>query len=92
MTSLPAQSGIHDESISSSIVAKFKRSGGELLVDWIADHYKDFGARLEIVSNHSTEGIQFVKGFNGIGGILHYRVDMSASNEDEDELFSDDDE
>ena len=32
------------------------------LVDWFAAHYKDFGAKLEFVTNKSQEGAQFVKG------------------------------
>ena len=32
------------------------------LVDWFANHYKDFGAKLEFVTNKSQEGAQFVRG------------------------------
>lgn len=46
------------------------------LVEWFANHYKDFGAKLEFVTNKSQEGAQFVKGFGGIGGILRWKVDF----------------
>lgn len=36
------------------------------------------GATLEIITDKSQEGSQFVKGFGGIGGILRYRVDFQS--------------
>lgn len=33
---------------------------------------------MEIVTDKSQEGSQFVKGFGGIGGILRYRVDFQG--------------
>jgi peptide chain release factor subunit 1 len=42
----------------------------ESLLEWLAEHYKEFGCALEFVSDKSQEGSQFVKGFSGIGGIL----------------------
>ena len=41
------------------------------LLEWLADNYKKFGAVLEIVSDKSQEGAQFVRGFGGLGG-LHF--------------------
>jgi len=55
------------------------------LLEWFADHYKDFGANLEFVTNRSQEGSQFVKGFGGIGGLLRYKVDFDTLNYDSDE-------
>ncbi|MEJ1286375.1 eukaryotic translation termination factor 1 [Cricetulus griseus] len=37
------------------------------LLEWFANNYKKFGATLEIVTDKSQEGSQFVKGFGGIG-------------------------
>jgi peptide chain release factor subunit 1 len=36
------------------------------------------GTSLEFVTDRSQEGMQFRKGFGGIGGILRYRVDFST--------------
>jgi peptide chain release factor subunit 1 len=36
------------------------------------------GTALEFVTDRSQEGMQFRKGFGGIGGILRYRVDFST--------------
>ena len=33
-----------------------------------APNYKNYGCTLEIVTDRSQEGAQFVKGFGGIGG------------------------
>lgn len=49
----------------------------QVFIDWLVDtdesnapHYKQFGTTLEIVTDRSQEGAQFVKGFGGIGGKL----------------------
>lgn len=53
----------------------------EPMLEWLANNYKKFGAVLEIVTNKSEEGSQFCKGFGGIGGLLRYKIDLSASDE-----------
>merc|ERR1711953_175756 len=78
-----------------------KASGVELevmetmeFIEWLvetdetdAPNYKNYGCTLEIVTDRSQEGAQFVKGFGGIGGLLRYQVDFAAQEAD----FSDDD-
>ncbi|KAM0677871.1 Electron transfer flavoprotein alpha-subunit [Binucleata daphniae] len=66
--------------------------GDELFVDWIAENYKEYGCVLEMVSDKSGEGTQFVEGFGGVGGILRYKVDMVDHHTDyesisDDEIF-----
>lgn len=58
-------------------------------LEWLAENYKNFGATLEFVSDRSSEGNQFVKGFGGIGAILRYKVNFEqlADFEDEDEFY-----
>lgn len=46
-------------------------------------HFR-LGATLEIVTDKSQEGSQFVRGFGGVGGILRYKVDLQNLNVDED--------
>ncbi|KAI8977613.1 eukaryotic peptide chain release factor subunit 1 [Mycotypha africana] len=62
------------------------------LLEWFTLKYKDFGTSLEIVTDRSQEGAQFVRGFGGIGGILRYRVNFEQLNYESDEFISDDDE
>ncbi|KAG7359014.1 peptide chain release factor 1 [Nitzschia inconspicua] len=74
----------------------------EPLVEWFANNYKSFGCNLEFVTDRSSEGTQFVKGFGGIGGILRWPLNFSemagyedAANldhGDDDEDEKDDDE
>lgn len=73
-----------------------KETGAEMetvdqgsLLEWLAESYKDFGATLEFVSDRSSEGNQFVKGFGGIGAILRYKVNFEqlADYSDEDEFY-----
>ena len=48
-----------------------------------------------VVTDRSQEGMQFCKGFGGIGGILRYKVafeELAMYEEDEEEFMSDDDE
>ncbi|OTF69031.1 eukaryotic peptide chain release factor subunit 1-like protein [Euroglyphus maynei] len=55
------------------------------LLEWLANNYKNFGTTLEIVTDRSQQGSQFVKGFGGIGGVLRYRVDMNSMEGDLDD-------
>ncbi|CAG8458633.1 6729_t:CDS:2 [Paraglomus brasilianum] len=71
-----------------------KETGAEMevvdklsLLEWLAEHYKDFGATLEFITNRSPEGSQFVKGFGGIGGLLRYKVDFEQLTYDSDDGF-----
>jgi peptide chain release factor subunit 1 len=77
-----------------------KESGQEMEVieqmpflEWLAEKYRDFGASLEFVSDRSSEGNQFVKGFGGIGAILRYKVNFEqlVDFSDDDEFYDDDD-
>ncbi|ESO93046.1 hypothetical protein LOTGIDRAFT_216289 [Lottia gigantea] len=52
------------------------------LLEWFANNYKNFGATLEIITDKSQEGAQFVRGFGGIGGILRYQVDFQMFHPD----------
>lgn len=58
-------------------------------LEWLAEKYRDFGATLEFVSDRSSEGNQFVKGFGGIGAILRYKVNFEqlADYSDDDEFY-----
>lgn len=64
------------------------------LLEWLAENYQQFGTALEFVTDRSTEGMQYVRGFGGIGGILRYKVafeDLQVFEDDEDEFMSDSD-
>jgi hypothetical protein len=58
------------------------------MIEWMANNYKTFGCALEIITDRSQEGSQFCSGFGGIGGILRYRVDFAAMD-NEDLVFDD---
>lgn len=55
----------------------------ENFVDWLATNYQKFGCALELVTNRSQEGTQFVRGFGGIGGVLRYKLDLMAFRDTE---------
>jgi len=62
-------------------------------LEWLANNYKQFGASLEIITDRSQEGSQFVRGFGGIGGMLRYKVDFQSlqlDDLDDDEFDLDD--
>lgn len=46
-------------------------------LEWLASQYKNYGCKLEFVTDRSQEGAQFVKGFGGIGGFLRYPVNFA---------------
>jgi len=56
----------------------------EPFVEWLANNYKNYGCNLEFVTDRSSEGTQFVKGFGGIGGILRWSVDFVQLDHFED--------
>jgi peptide chain release factor subunit 1 len=58
-------------------------------LEWLAEKYRDFGATLEFVSDRSSEGNQFVKGFGGIGAILRYKVNFEQLQYDSEDEFYD---
>jgi len=61
-------------------------------VEWIVENYKNFGTKLEFITDRSQEGNQFCKGFGGVGGLMRYRVEFEMFEEpDFDEQDSDDD-
>ena len=59
-------------------------------LEWLAEKFRDFGTTLEFVSDRSSEGNQFVKGFGGIGAILRYKLNfeqLADFDDDEDEYY-----
>ena len=60
-----------------------------LFVEWVANNYRNFGAKLEFITDCSQEGSQFVKGFGGVGGLLRYQLDFMVLDEFEDNEMSD---
>ncbi|GMM36985.1 translation termination factor eRF1 [Saccharomycopsis crataegensis] len=64
------------------------------LIEWLAENYKNFGATLEFVSDRSSEGAQFVRGFGGVGALLRYKVNfehLGDDDDDDDEYYDSDD-
>jgi len=69
------------------------------LLEWLAENYKNFGTKLEFITDRSQEGSQYVKGFGGIGGILRWEVNFEHfdvqewddDESDDDEEFGEDD-
>ena len=59
-----------EEGLDKEVVEKIE------LVEWLSTNYKEYGCKLEFVSNKSQEGSQFCKGFGGMGGFLRYRCDF----------------
>lgn len=61
------------------------------LSEWLAENYVNFGATLYFITDKSSEGFQFVKGFGGIGGFLRYKVDVDKFEADDHEGDDEDD-
>jgi len=61
--------------------------------EWIVNNFKNFGCKLEFITDRSQEGNQFCKGFGGVGGLLRYRVEFNDLDDDDfDEVVDSDDE
>jgi len=50
------------------------------LLDWVLEHYHEFGSVIELVSDETDVGAQFVKGFGGLGGILRFQTELPSNN------------
>ena len=61
------------------------------LVEYLATNYSNYGAKLEFVTDRSQEGMQFVKGFGGIGALLRYKINFdnfdAGLDEDDDDYW-----
>ncbi|KAL6949001.1 Polypeptide release factor (eRF1) in translation termination [Hanseniaspora vineae] len=62
----------------------------QLLIEWLAENYKNYGATLEFITDKSSEGAQFVSGFGGIGAMLRYKVNFEQLVEESEEEYYDD--
>jgi len=102
--SLKSTSG--SEALSVEIVpksqatdGKYKNKNGEEfdvlenlpLTEWLLDNYKKYVNSLEIVSDKSSEGSQFVHSFGGIGGILRYKSEQVYDFSDNENQIDEDD-
>jgi len=83
----PAQEKKPEFFLDSDTGAELEIKSKEPLVEWMAEHYKDFGTKLEFITNRSQEGSQFCRGFGGIGGILRWAVDFSTLEDPEDDFI-----
>jgi peptide chain release factor subunit 1 len=63
----------------------------ELLIEWLASNFKQYGTSLEFITNKSGEGSQFCQGFGGIGGLLRWQVDFADFEDIDEGDFGDDD-
>ena len=54
----------------------------EFFLDWIINNRRSFGISIFLLTNCTSEGNQFVKGFGGIGGILRYEINNIIPNND----------
>ena len=61
------------------------------LSEWLLDNYKKYVSQLEIVTDKTSEGNQFMKGFGGIGGILRYKLEQNFEDIEENYSFDEDD-
>jgi len=61
------------------------------LTEYFMENYKNIVSKMEIITDKTSEGNQFVKGFGGIGGILRYKMDAIFDDDANDNGFNDDD-
>ena len=61
------------------------------LGDWLCVNYQHFGCKIELISDKTQEGFQFVKGFGGIGGCLRYKIDLDEIMDNNDANMGGDD-
>eukprot|EP01094_Clydonella_sp_ATCC50884_P000402 TRINITY_DN10313_c0_g1_i1.p1 TRINITY_DN10313_c0_g1~~TRINITY_DN10313_c0_g1_i1.p1 ORF type:complete len:429 (+),score=126.59 TRINITY_DN10313_c0_g1_i1:252-1538(+) len=57
----------------------------DLLSEWLAENYLQFGCSLELVGGGSPQSVQFCKGMTGIAGILRYRTHFEEYEVEEED-------
>lgn len=62
----------------------------EPLGDWLCVNYQHFGCKIELITDKTQEGFQFVKGFGGIGGMLRYKIDVEDMMHEDEGVGGDD--
>ena len=93
---------IHIETVPSGKVGgqkwKDEKTGQEFeiidrvsLSEFLLNNFKKYVSHLEIVTDKSSEGNQFVKGFGGIGGILRFKTEQHFEEEENNNSFDEDD-
>lgn len=50
------------------------------LVDWILNNYQSFGCEVVLISDQSTLGMQFLRGFGWLGGLLRWAINFEELN------------
>jgi len=60
-----------------------------LLVEWLTENFKQFGAKIELVTDNSQEGSQFCQGFGGIGALLRWKIELYDAEVIDDALIED---
>jgi len=76
-----------NESSSLMVPVEEKESKEEMtFAEWAVENYRRFGARLEFVSDSSSEGSQFLRGFAGVGAILRWKTEVADSYSDEEDV------
>ncbi|CAD8084964.1 unnamed protein product [Paramecium primaurelia] len=63
----------------------------EDLVEHLSEKFKDYGLDFQLITDHSVEGNQFMKGFSGLGGFLRFKMDMDYLVQQEDWKDEDED-
>ncbi|KAA8910743.1 hypothetical protein TRICI_004055 [Trichomonascus ciferrii] len=82
-----------DEFLDKATGQEMEVVSEQLFIEWLAENYRSFGATLEFVSDKSSEGAQFVRGFGGVGALLRYKVNFEQlTDESDDEFYDDSDE
>lgn len=62
-----------------------------LLIDFLTTNYKKFGTKLFLITDKTSEGSQFCKGFGGLGGLLRYKMEFIDDSIPDIESHSDED-
>ncbi|KAJ3452718.1 eukaryotic peptide chain release factor subunit [Anaeramoeba flamelloides] len=54
------------------------------LFEWLLENYSNYSSNISVVTDNSSEGSQFVQGFNGIAAILRYAKSFDYDSDDDD--------
>lgn len=52
---------------------------------WLMEHAEDYGAKVELISSGAPEAVQFLKGLEGVGGVLRFKFAAHEHGDDDEE-------
>jgi peptide chain release factor subunit 1 len=62
----------------------------QLLVEYLTENIKTLSTKIQLITDKTSESMQFINGFGGFGGFLRFKIEIPNDIDDEDSYDDDD--